>query len=67
MSAAFERFAASEIEPVDDDQIGFDLEAKERSFADLSDRLHDAGVHDVALKAWDRDRRRSPGPVRVLH
>ena len=63
MSAAFERFAAAEIEPVDDDQIGFDLEAKERSFADLSDRLRDAGVHDVALKAWDRDRRRSPGPV----
>ena len=55
MSAAYERFASAELEPVDDDQIEIDLEASERNFVDLSDRLRDAGVNGVAIKAWERD------------
>jgi hypothetical protein len=70
MSAAFERFAAAEIEPVDDEriEIEIDLEAKERSFTDLSDRLHDDGVNGVAVRAWER-RTREPAPIlaRTLH
>jgi hypothetical protein len=65
MSAAYERFASAELEPVDDDQIEIDLEASERNFVDLSDRLRDAGVNGVASKAWEREHRRNP--VRVLH
>jgi hypothetical protein len=65
MSAAYERFAAAEIDAVDGDQIEFDLEASERSFIDLSDRLHDVGINGVAVKAWEREHLRSP--ARVLH
>jgi hypothetical protein len=69
MSAAFERFAASELEAVEDEQIEIDLEATERNFIDLSDRLHDSGINDVAVRAWERDyaRQSTEGPARVLH
>ena len=71
MSAAFERFAAAELETADDDadgeEIQVDLETTERNFIDLSDRLHDAGVNDVAIRAWERERDRQRAPVRVLH
>ena len=75
MSAAFERFAAAEMEPldgepIDDEQIDIEieLEAKERSFTDLSDRLRDSGINGVAVRAWER-RTRQPQPAapRVLH
>ena len=70
MSAAYERFAASEIDqeensPTDDEQIEFDVEATERHFIDLSDRLHDVGINGVAVQAWERASQRSI--VRVLH
>jgi hypothetical protein len=65
MSAAYERLAAAEIEPVDDDQIELDLEITERNFVSLSDRLHDVGINGIAIKAWERERQRSP--VRRLH
>ena len=65
MSAAFERYAAAEIDSTDDDQIEIDLEATERNFIDLSDRLRDAGINGVAAKAWERQKQQ---PVaRVLH
>ena len=65
MSAAFERYAAAELESVDDDQIEMDLEATERNFIDLSDRLCDSGVNGIAIKAWERQ---TAQPVaRVLH
>ena len=69
MSAAFERFAASELEAVEDEQIEIDLEATERNFIDLSDRLHDSGINDVAVRAWERDyaRQSTEGLARVLH
>ena len=67
MSAAFERFASAEMEAVPDDQIELDLEAKERSFVDLSDRLRDAGVNGVASRAWERRHHKPPAAVRVLH
>ena len=67
MSAAFERFAAAELEPIEDDQIEIDLEATERNFIDLSDRLRDVGVNDVAIRAWERERARQSTSVRVLH
>jgi hypothetical protein len=65
MSAAYERFAAAELEAIDDDQIEIDLEASERNFVDLSDRLHDSGVNGIAIKAWEREHQRSP--IRILH
>jgi hypothetical protein len=65
MSAAFERYAAAELEQVEDDQIEIDLEATERHFIDLSDRLSDSGVNGVAAQAWERQK--SQPIVRVLH
>jgi len=70
MSAAYERYAASEQElaedaQVDDAQIEIDVEATERHFIDLSDRLHDVGINGVVVQAWERERQRSP--TRRLH
>jgi hypothetical protein len=75
MSAAFERFAAAEMEPLDGEavedeqiEIEIELEAKERSFTDLSDRLRDSGINGVAVRAWERrTRQRQPAAPRVLH
>ncbi|MCB8821028.1 hypothetical protein [Microvirga rosea] len=65
MSAAYERYAASELDVVEDEQIEIDVEATERHFIDLSDRLHDGGINGVAVQAWEREKQR--GTVRVLH
>jgi hypothetical protein len=65
MSAAYERYAAAELDLIEDDQIEIDLEATERNFIDLSDRLHDSGVNGVMSATWDRMRQQSP--ARVLH
>jgi hypothetical protein len=68
MSAAFERYAAAELESVDDEQIEIDLEVSERNFIDLSDRLHDAGINGIAAKAWERRTKQERQPAaRVLH
>jgi hypothetical protein len=48
--------------------VAVDLEVTERNFIDLSDRLHDVGVNDVAIRAWEREReRQSSTPARMLH
>ena len=65
MSAAFERYAAAELESTDDDQFEVDLETTERNFIDLSDRLGDSGVNGIAIKAWERQG--PPAIARVLH
>jgi hypothetical protein len=65
MSAAYERYAASELEHVEDDQIEIDVEATERHFIDLSDRLHDSGIIGIVVQAWERESQRSP--ARLLH
>ena len=65
MSAAFERYAAAELESVEDDQIEFELEESERNFIDLSDRLGDSGVNGIIMKAWERQTTRPT--ARVLH
>jgi hypothetical protein len=70
MSAAYERYAASELDQEDDsppeaDEIEFDVEVTERHFIDLSDRLQDLGVNGVAVQAWERESQRSS--VRLLH
>jgi hypothetical protein len=62
MSAAYERYAASELEPIEDDQIEIEVELTERAFTDLSNRLHDLGINGIAVKAWDRERQRNPAP-----
>ena len=57
MSAAFDRFAAAEAEEgcePQDEEITTDLELRERAFADLSDRLRDAGVQNGRFKAWEQ-------------
>jgi hypothetical protein len=65
MSAAYERYAASELEQAQDEQIEIDVEATERHFIDLSDRLHDSGINGVVVQTWERESQRSP--VRLLH
>ena len=65
MSAAFDRYAAAELENVEDDEIAFELELSERAFIDLSDRLGDTGLNGGALKAWERHH--DGGPRQVLH
>jgi hypothetical protein len=65
MSAAFDRYAAAELENVEDEEIAFELELSERNFIDLSDRLHDTGLNGGALKAWDRHD--GDGSRHVLH
>jgi hypothetical protein len=66
MSAAFERYAAAELDSADDAQIAVDLEATERNFIDLSDRLHDVGINGIAVKAWERRKQQQPA-ARLLH
>jgi hypothetical protein len=70
MSAAYERYAASELESAEDShiehqEIEVDVELTERHFIDLSDRLHDVGINGVVVQAWERESQRSP--VRLLH
>ena len=65
MSAAYERFAAAELEASEDDQTEYDLETSERNFIDLSDRLSDSGINGVAARAWEMQHRRIP--ARFLH
>jgi hypothetical protein len=70
MSAAYERYAASELDAsedaqVQDNEVEIEVEATERHFIDLSDRLHDVGINDIVVQAWERERQRSPG--RLLH
>ena len=59
MSAAYERYAASELEQAEDEQIEIDVEATERHFIDLSDRLHDSGINGIVVQAWERESQRS--------
>ena len=70
MSAAYERYAALELEQEDNsspegDEIEIDVEVTERHFVDLSDRLHDVGMNGIAVQAWERESQRSAG--RLLH
>ena len=65
MSAAYERFAAAELEPSEDDQTEYGLETSERNFIDLSDRLSDSGINGVAARAWEMQHQRIP--ARILH
>ena len=65
MSAAYERYAASEMEVVEDDQIEIEVEATERHFIDLSDRLHDNGINGIVIQTWNRESQ--IGAIRMLH
>lgn len=69
MSAAFERFAAENLEPSPDDPFEGDIDASGAHFVALSDRLQDRGIDDVAIRAWDREqaRRQAVPEARVLH
>ena len=60
MSAAFDRFAAAELDDTADDEIALELKSCEQNFAALSDRLRDLGVTGGALRAWERSRGASP-------
>jgi hypothetical protein len=65
MSAAFDRFAAAEIENTTDEAVVLELQVSERNFTDLSDRLRDIGVNGGAIGAWESARGTSPR--RTLH
>jgi hypothetical protein len=60
MSAAFDRFAAAELENATNDEIAIELQTSERNFTDLSDRLHDIGVNGGAIRAWESARETAP-------
>jgi hypothetical protein len=60
MSAAFDRFAAAEVEDAPDEEVARELESSERAFVALSDRLHDVGVNGGAIRAWEKSRRAAP-------
>ena len=53
MSAALDRYVARQAEPSDDEDGEIDLEARERKFIMLSDRLRDTGLHSATAKAWE--------------
>ncbi len=65
MSAALDRYAAAELDKVEDAEAASDAAVTERSFLDLSTRLRDNGIQGPALRAWER--RHQSGPRRVLH
>lgn len=65
MSAAYERYAASELELTEDEQIEVDVEATERHFIDLSDKLHDTGINGISVQVWEREQQRTS--MRFLH
>jgi hypothetical protein len=69
MSAAFDLFAAAEMEggqeDGEEDDITVDLEAREQKFTLLSDRLGDTGLNGGAIRAWERAT--SGGARRVYH
>src|SRR5918997_5600123 len=50
MSAAFDLFAAAEMDGGEEDDITVDLEAREQKFTLLSDRLGDTGLNGGALR-----------------
>jgi hypothetical protein len=54
MSAAFDRFAAAELDDAADAEVAIELELSERNFVDLSGRLHDLGVNGGSLRAWEK-------------
>ena len=60
MSAAFDRFAAAEVEDAPDEEVARELEWSERAFVALSDRLHDVGVNGGAIRAWEKARHAAP-------
>ena len=69
MSAALERYAAAEMEEGDalatsrwGKDIAVHLEATERSFTALSNRLQDDGVDGGSIKAWERAREKPARP-----
>lgn len=65
MSAAYERYAASEMDNAKDEEIEIEVEETERHFIDLSDRLHDSGINGIVAQTWERESQRSA--ARLLH
>ena len=66
MSAALDRYAAAELEAIDDVSFAMELQTTERHFISLSESLQDSGVEGSALLAWERVARTKP-EGRVLH
>jgi hypothetical protein len=69
MSAAFDRYAAAEMDASDgeddEEDVADDVEAGERKFIALSDRLSDTGLNGDAIRAAARAV--SQGARRVYH
>jgi len=66
MSAALDRYAAAELEAIDDVEFASDLQTRERRFIDLSESLEDRGMDGVAIRAWERVSS-AASTKRVLH
>ncbi len=64
--AALDRFAAAELEAVDDMSFAADLQISEQHFTSLSESLGDRGIEGSAIVAWERVARSTPAS-RVLH
>jgi hypothetical protein len=65
MSAAFDCYAAAELESAPDEQAAIDLERRERVFIDMSERLGDSGIRGDELQSWER--RSDSGSRQVYH
>jgi hypothetical protein len=66
MSAALDRYAAAELESIDDVSFAMDLQTSESHFIQLSESLQDRGMEGSALMDWERVARATP-ETRVLH
>ncbi len=60
MSAALDRHAAAAMERSEDEESALELEASERNFIALSERLGDVGISGAALRTWNRTRDLKP-------
>jgi hypothetical protein len=54
MSAALDRFAAAELEAIDDVSFEVELETHERRFIRLSESLEDRGMDGQEIRAWNQ-------------
>jgi hypothetical protein len=54
MSAALDRYVAGSGEAADDEESEADLEARERNFISLCNRLRDTGLNGGTVRAWER-------------
>ena len=59
LSAALDRFAAAELESIEDETVAVELDTHEHRFTRLSESLEDRGMDAADLHAWIKAEARS--------